>query len=538
LDLLARLKGRVLAADAPIAALWALHQAGGLKEEEAVQLIEHPSALIREWSVRLMGDARHIGHPLLEAWLHRIPRETEVRVRAQLAASARRLPAAQALPLVTALLAHDEDVSDPCVPLLCWWVVESHWPSDRTAILDLWKTDALWKRPLARTAVLPRLMRRCAVQGRRQDLLDAAGLMERAPDAESVSALMVGFEEAFRGRDASALPEELVQALARRGKASLSLRLRQRDPVALPEALDRLKTSAASVPEKVDWVKTLVEIRAPGLRSVLVGLLKDAAAPVPIRQAALSGLGIEEDPVLASVALGILPGASPELRNSALEFLASRPTWSLALMEAVDRGGVDRRSIPAEWVERLRRSPDAAVRRRVSAVWPAAPRSGSPSGPAPELAARIRQIEEVLRKAPGNPYSGEALFQQRCAGCHRLFFKGGSVGPDLTSYQRDHWGTLLTSILDPSAEIREGYASVEVEMRDGRILAGFLTDRDARMTSLRGLDGQDQVLPSAEVLEVRPTGRSLMPEGLLDGLSDEQLRDFFAYLRSSQPFTR
>lgn len=58
------------------------------------------------------------------------------------------------------------------------------------------------------------------------------------------------------------------------------------------------------------------------------------------------------------------------------------------------------------------------------------------------------------------------------------------------------------------------------------------------MTSLRGLDGQDQVLPSAEVLEVRPTGRSLMPEGLLDGLSDEQLRDFFAYLRSSQPFTR
>lgn len=537
-DLLARLKGRVLAADAPIAALWALHQAGGLKEEQAVQLIEHPSALIREWSVRLMGDARHIGRPLLEAWLHRIPRETEVRVRAQLAASARRLPAAQALPLVTALLAHDEDVSDPCVPLLCWWVVESHWPSDRTAILDLWKTDALWKRPLARTAVLPRLMRRCAVQGRRQDLLDAAGLMERAPDAESVSALMVGFEEAFRGRDASALPEELVQALARRGKASLSLRLRQRDPVALPEALDRLKTSAASVPEKVDWVKTLVEIRAPGLRSVLVGLLKDAAAPVPIRQAALSGLGIEEDPVLASVALGILPGASPELRNSALEFLASRPTWSLALMEAVDRGGVDRRSIPAEWVERLRRSPDAAVRRRVSAVWPAAPRSGSPSGPAPELAARIRQIEGVLRKAPGNPYSGEALFQQRCAGCHRLFFKGGSVGPDLTSYQRDHWGTLLTSILDPSAEIREGYASVEVEMRDGRILAGFLTDRDARMTSLRGLDGQDRVLPSAEVLEVRPTGRSLMPEGLLDGLSDEQLRDFFAYLRSSQPFTR
>jgi putative heme-binding domain-containing protein len=155
-----------------------------------------------------------------------------------------------------------------------------------------------------------------------------------------------------------------------------------------------------------------------------------------------------------------------------------------------------------------------------------------------DCAARIRQIEEVLRKAPGNPYAGEALFQQRCAACHRLFFKGGFVGPDLTSYQRDHLGTLLTSILDPSAEIREGYASVEVETRDGRILAGFLTHREDRQTTPRGLDGQDQALPAAEVLAVRPTGRSLMPEGLLDGLSDQQLRDFFAYWRSSQPFSR
>jgi putative membrane-bound dehydrogenase-like protein len=537
-----RLKVRVVADDAPIAAVWALHQAGGLDESLAFKLIEHPSALIREWSVRLMGDARHIGRPLLEAWLHRIPRETEVRVRAQMAASARRLPASQALPLLTALLSHDEDVADPCVPLLCWWVVESHWPSDRASILDLWKSDELWRHPLARVAVLPRLMRRCAVQGRRQDLLDAAWLLDRAPDAESVAALMSGFEEAFRGRDASALPEELVRSLARRGKASLTLRLRQRDPAALPEALDLLKASAESVPEKVALVKTLVEVRAPGLRAMLLGLLEDAGAAIPIRQAAVSGLGIEEDPELAAVALRVLPAAVPELRNSVLEFLASRPVWSLALVEALDRGQVDRRWVPAEWVERLRRSPDAVVRRKVSAIWPEAPRTGSPAGspagPAPELAARIRGIEEVLRKAPGNPYSGEAHFQQRCAGCHRLFFKGGSVGPDLTSYQRDHLGTLLTSILDPSAEIREGYASVEVETRDGRILAGFLTDRDARVTSLRGLDGLDQVLPSTEVLEVRPTGRSLMPEGLLDGLSEEQLRDFFAYLRSSQPFTR
>jgi putative heme-binding domain-containing protein len=209
------------------------------------------------------------------------------------------------------------------------------------------------------------------------------------------------------------------------------------------------------------------------------------------------------------------------------------PAWSLSLLDAVSRGEVQAQSIPAEVAERLRRSPEATVRQRAVAALVA-------SVPAPNSTTvqRIRQIEEVLKKSPGNPYAGEALFQQRCAACHRLFFKGGSVGPDLTSYQRDHLGTLLTSILDPSAEIREGYTSVEVETRDGRTLSGFLTDRDDRQITLRGLDGQDQALLVAEVLAVRPTGRSLMPEGLLEGLSDDQLRDFFAFLRSSQPFSR
>jgi putative heme-binding domain-containing protein len=374
-------------------------------------------------------------------------------------------------------------------------------------------------------------MRRCAGEGRRQDLLDAAWLLDRAPNPESVTALMAGFEEAFRGRDASALPEELVQALAGRGKASLSLRLRQRDPAALPESLDRLKNPATATSEKVELLRTLVEIRVSGIRNVLLALLRDQ--PTPVRQAALSGLGLEEDPAMAAVVLQLLPGASPELRSSALNFLVSRPTWSLSLLDAMSRGEVQAQSIPAEVAERLRRSPDATVRQRAVAALAA-------SVPVPNstTAQRIRQIEAVLKKSPGNPYAGEALFQQRCAACHRLFFKGGSVGPDLTSYQRDHLGTLLTSILDPSAEIREGYASVEVETRDGRTLSGFLTDRDDRQTTLRGLDGQDQVLPAAEVLAVRPTGRSLMPEGLLEGLSDDQLRDFFAFLRSSQPFSR
>ncbi|NJO56810.1 MAG: hypothetical protein HC834_11365 [Rhodospirillales bacterium] len=52
---------------------------------------------------------------------------------------------------------------------------------------------------------------------------------------------------------------------------------------------------------------------------------------------------------------------------------------------------------------------------------------------------------------------------------------------------------------------------------------------------LRGFDGQNVVLPRADIAALAPAGMSLMPEGLTAGLYDQQVRDLFAYLRSSQP---
>ena len=126
----------------------------------------------------------------------------------------------------------------------------------------------------------------------------------------------------------------------------------------------------------------------------------------------------------------------------------------------------------------------------------------------------------------------------RCATCHTLFFKGGAVGPNLTSYQRDDLGTMLISILDPSAEVREGFQNFMLKTKDGRTLTGFLSDNDAEVVALRGLDGQDVRVPRAEIKELKALPTSIMPEGLIDDLGDQDLRDFFAYLRIPQPISK
>ena len=119
--------------------------------------------------------------------------------------------------------------------------------------------------------------------------------------------------------------------------------------------------------------------------------------------------------------------------------------------------------------------------------------------------------------------------------CHTLFGKGGKVGPDLTTYRRDDLETMLLNIVNPSAEIREGYATPIVATTDGRILTGVVVEQDKNVVVLRGDDGKEMTLARDEIEAIKPSRTSIMPEGLLKGLSDQQVRDLFAYLRSTQP---
>jgi putative heme-binding domain-containing protein len=106
---------------------------------------------------------------------------------------------------------------------------------------------------------------------------------------------------------------------------------------------------------------------------------------------------------------------------------------------------------------------------------------------------------------------------------------------DLTTYHRSDVDTLLLHIVNPSAEIREGYENFLLETSDDRSLTGFLVRSDERLVVLRGPDGQSVAVETSAIKELRAAGLSLMPEGLLDGFSEQQVRDLFGYLRSTQP---
>ena len=515
-------------------ALWALHQAGALDEATALEAMAHPAGPVRAWAVRLVGDARSLPERVQARAQALAEADVDPEVRAQVASTARRLPSSQALPLVAALLRRDADASDPYIPLLCWWAIEPHCDADREAVLALLRDAAAWDDAPMREYILPRLMRRFAAAGTRANFLTCARLIEMAPRDAHRKQLMSGFEAAFKGRPLPPLPAELAGALAKSGQVSPVLRVRLGDPEAIRASLALAGDPKGRADDRLTSIALFGEVKAPQAVPVLLAIAKgDGDASAVLRRAALASLMLYEQESVGTEVVGLYAALPADVRPAAVNLLAGRAAWSIGLLKLVEAGTVRPADVPADVTARLQTHPDERVATLARKLL-GAPRSPDKA----ERLAESHRVRQVIAQSPGDPYKGEPIFMQRCGACHALFHKGGNVGPNLTAYQRDDIGTMLPSILDPNAEVREGYVNYVVTTKDGRTISGFLTDSDATVVALRGFDGQDVRISRADVVDLKPAGTSVMPEGLLGGLDDQSLRDLFAYLRIPQPITQ
>ncbi len=510
-------------------ALWLFNATAGANISSALPLINHPDPFVRLWTTRLLGDGTNLTPSSAEALAKLASSETNIEVRAQLACTAKRLPAKDALPIVANLLRHSEDTEDPRLPLLCWWAIESKCDSDRDAVLKLFEDSPFWNLPMVEQHLLERIMRRFAATGTRRDLLTCARLLQLSPGRDHSVKLMAGFEEAFKGRSLTGLPDELVAAMARHNVASEALKLRTGDAAATRRALEMIRDQAKDARQRQQLISILGEVRpAAALEPILA--VADNDRNSAIRKAALAALMGYDDARIPSVVLKDYNNYAPDVRSIALSLLASRGSWSLALVQAVDKGQIKAGAVPLDSVRRMKLHAQTELAALIAKLWP---RAGATT--TAEMQQTIQRLSRVVRGGSGNPYAGQTLFQTYCASCHTLFARGGKVGPDLTTYQRGDLDTMLLHIVNPSAEIREGYENMLIETKDDRSLTGFLVERDTKVIVLRGPDGQNVSIEQSNISEMKAAGMSLMPEGLLDSLDDRQVRDLFAYLRSTQP---
>lgn len=301
--------------------------------------------------------------------------------------------------------------------------------------------------------------------------------------------------------------------------------------------------------------------RVETLRPRVTQLAGDAAAPAVVRQAAFDGVaGFGDNAARATLASAARAPGPAETRAGATTALARLDAPQAAGFAAELLAGpldgtsvtnlvaafLGRRDGPAALRDALAQRPPAAANAvpalavaaglgaqdaRLVALLQQATEGGAAATPA--TVADIPALVAAARTA-GDAAKGRAIFERPalgCVACHSVAGAPGLIGPDLGALGTAQTPEfILGAILEPQREVKEGFVAWEITTTDGATHQGYLRGETAEAVALLDhLEGRVVRLPRARITAQRQLG-SLMPAGLVDGLTREELRDLLAYL--------
>ena len=372
----------------------------------------------------------------------------------------------------------------------------------------------------------------------------------RAQDAEALSALvgvlkevddpafhldiLKGISAALKGQRNIKMPKgwkEIAPKLAKSSNAEVqqlvqTLSLTFGSKAALDALRKVLVDGKANLADRQKALAALLAARDRALPEVLRGLLREKA----LRRDALRGLGAFEDLKTSSSILRIYAKLDAAGKRDALTTLASRVSFAKALMAAVTRGTVKANELPADIVRQLRAHRVKGINATLDKVW-----GVSRSTPAAKLAeiAKYKKLLETKVDRPDNLPRGRSVFQRTCAQCHKLYGEGGEIGPDITGSNRNNLDYLITNILDPNAEIPNDYRTTILRTKDNRVLVGVIHRSGGQSVTI-ATPAEVVTVAKRDVAAIDPQNFSMMPEGLVLALKEDELRDLVAYLRGSR----
>jgi putative membrane-bound dehydrogenase-like protein len=507
-------------------ALWALRTSGGLSDEALLGLLDDRDESIRGWAIRLLSDRDQPSPEALARFVRLAQSRPSPRVLLSLASVLQRVPVKDRWPLAEAMAETTIDPNDPMLPLMIWYGIE-----------PLAGADPVRAAALAERCKLSLLR---AYLARRAVTADAGGglaallrVLERSPDVVRRD-LLSGMLDAFRGRKQVPRPDDWP--------ATFTKLLLTRDPDVLerslllaldfeePRAIRTLRTIVADRGSPTDLrqraLTALVERHVPGLTQELLAQLDDRS----LRGRAIRALAAYDDAATPQAIFNRYGALSESERDDAITTLSARPAWALALLDAVANNVVPRRDLTATTARQLLALADPRVRTRLEAIW------GSIRQTSSEKASLIAKYKEMLA-ASGPPAAdaarGRLVFNRTCLQCHRLFDSGGDVGPDLTGSDRSNPDYILENVLDPSAAVAREYTLTNVATTDGRLVSGIIREQNDRSLTIQTAN-ERIVLPREDIEEIKPSSLSMMPEGQLDRLSPQEIRDLFSYLAASR----
>jgi putative membrane-bound dehydrogenase-like protein len=271
--------------------------------------------------------------------------------------------------------------------------------------------------------------------------------------------------------------------------------------------------------------------RRPERESADLALLErllDPSVPARFQSAALDALKRNRNPQVAKLLLSSWNVLPPSLRQRAIEVLLSRDEWTRQLLAALENGAVGRTELSLPNRQLLLKSSNQEIVQSAKRIW-----SSNPAGSRAEVLANYQSALSL----PGDPVKGRAIWLKNCVVCHYFRGEGGGVGPNLGALTDKTPADFLTAILDPNAAVEPRFVAYNIETKDGRSLTGIINAETATALTLVQSGGTHEKILRSDISEIRASGLSLMPEGLEQNMTPQDLANLIAYLNSApHPF--
>ena len=369
------------------------------------------------------------------------------------------------------------------------------------------------------------------------DLGPLVQLLGQIDDPQFHLDLLKGMRDGLRGRKSLPMPDGW-KAVYPKLAASENEEVRQLakvlalvfdDPSVLAQLRATVSDRGATVEARQAALDALLEKRVEGLTPLLFQLLNTEA----LRGTAIRGLANYPDDATPAELLERYETLDKNCREDAVATLAGRPTWALALLDAVESKLVARTDISVFRARQLQNLGDKRVTKRLAEVW------GEIRATSEDKKSLIGKYKKLLTPkflAKADLSNGRVVFSKTCMKCHRLYGEGGQVGPDITGSNRNNLDYVLENILDPSAAIGKDYQLMNILTIDGRLIDGIIVEQSNQSVTIQ-TENERLLLSKDDIDEMNAATVSMMPDGQFERMSDTDIRDLVAYLatRSQVP---
>ncbi|MFO1482111.1 MAG: PVC-type heme-binding CxxCH protein [Verrucomicrobiaceae bacterium] len=452
--------------------------------------------------------------------------EKDAAIRLKIASSLQHLPLEARWPIATALAKHEEDANDRQQPLMIWYGIEPAVAAEPMKGVELIREAKI---PTVRRLVARRIAEMIEDKPEAVDALVALAVS----DANAREDVLRGLAAGLDGFSSAKKPkgwDEVAKALDTNASEEFKNIGRNLSVVfgsgrATDELIAIVKNNDGDANARANAFAGLTRNAKPELLPVIRSLINDKV----LGTAARSALAAYDDPNIPKAMLQPWPERSQEMQAATVATLTSRASYAKALLEAMKAKKVPASAISPFQARQIRSLNDPAVNELLTQVW------GEIRDTPEAKKAEFAKFEALLGKdtlAKANASQGRMIFTAACSACHKMYGQGGAIGPELTGSDRHNLKYLLENILDPSAVVPADYRVSVLNLKDGRTITGVIPEQTERTLTVQ-TPVERLVIERAQIVKQEQLPISLMPEGLLAALGDENVKNLIAYLMSN-----